>query len=265
MDESVVFVCIHHTPCGYVGRGVPPADCKFLWIYGVGAAVFELDRDLQDLRDRLNEVREVILHEVGIESAPRLPVFVKEGWHATKDGPEFSVPFVKEIERGAGFKGHVRYAVFEDRLDDVRKTFVFDGLFVRMLASLRDRYRGHELDLVFERDQSKRTRYTEIVRRAGFEPSQINYCDEPKGDPALAVADYLLFASLKFMSTRSARCADASCSTVHRAPIARELSYDDQGRVVMEGHLDAGSHAYRLYQTFAKHMSSLVPARFEAW
>lgn len=158
LDESVVNVCLAHQRCPQIGR-TPSVDCDWRWIYGVGVAVYESIEDLLELRQRLSVVREGILARTGIEDAPRMPGFRAHGWHATKDGPEFAEPLLNELDRGATFKGHVRFIVTAIALTSTQKDQVFDSLFIELLRVLMPRYRAHELiDIVFEADQSPLSR-----------------------------------------------------------------------------------------------------------
>src|SRR5690606_19728298 len=120
LDESVVNVCLSHQRCRHIGR-MPSDECDWRWIYGVGAAIYESIEDLIDLRQRLSGVREGILLRTGIEDAPRMPGFRAHGWHATKDGAEFAEPLLSELDRGATFKGHVRFIVTAVALKSTRK------------------------------------------------------------------------------------------------------------------------------------------------
>lgn len=258
LDESLVFRCAAHPSCSYNGRGPVPDSCTLIWIYGVGAAVYELDEDLNSVRERLGRLKARLLSRENMQFTRRYQKFSKKGWHATEDGPEFSVPFVSELDDGAGFKGHIRYAVVDRVLTSTEQIETYDTLFAHLLRALGSRYRDSPIDLVFERDESSASRYDEIVRRAGLEFEDVSYADESKGDPAIAVADYLLYAALNFVAESIAVCVQSRCMQRHDVPIAATLTFDSRGRAHLPGHLDAQSRYYRLYTTFVRHMSSAV-------
>lgn len=257
LDESVFTICLAHERCNQVHRS-PSNECAPLWIYGVGAAVYESLDDLANLRDRLTRVREMILARTGIEDAPRMPGFRAHGWHATKDGTEFADPLLTELDRGATFKGHVRYVTTASVLDAGQKEQVFDSLFAALLRSLMPRYRSSaSIDIVFEADQSPPSRYDAIIRQARPR-GHINVSVEAKGDSGLAMADYLLYATLQYLARVMERCQLDDCGVAHRPPIAQDVSYDVAGSLELAGHLTGGDYALRMYKTFVRNMSSVV-------
>lgn len=257
LDESVVNVCLTHQRCPHIGRA-PTGDCDWRWIYGVGVAVYESIDDLLDLRRRLSAVREGILARTGIEDAPRMPGFRAHGWHATKDGPEFAEPLLNELDRGATFKGHVRFIVTAIALTSTQKDQAFDSLFIELLRVLMPRYRAHEqIDIVFEADQSPLSRYEAII--AETRPvTDVAVSAEPKGDPGLAMADYLLYATLKYVARVMECCQLEGCGVPHNPPEANSVEYSPQGGVELAGHLTGGDYALRMYKTFVRNMSSVV-------
>ncbi|WP_454115795.1 hypothetical protein [Microbacterium aurum] len=210
------------------------------------------------MRDRLAQVRDGILARTGIEDAPRMSGFRAHGWHATKDGHEFAEPLLVELDRAAAFKGHVRYVISSHELTSDEKDRVFNSLFVGVLRVSFSRYRSSELtDIVFEDDQSPRSRYDVIVQRA--QPSgEVRVSVEPKGDSALAMADYLLYATLKYVARVLEQCKTDNCGISHRPPISTEVSYDATGAIEMPGHLTASDFAFRMYKTFVRSMSSVL-------
>lgn len=257
LDESVVNVCLAHQRCPQIGR-TPSVDCDWRWIYGVGVAVYESIEDLLELRQRLSVVREGILARTGIEDAPRMPGFRAHGWHATKDGPEFAEPLLNELDRGATFKGHVRFIVTAIALTSTQKDQVFDSLFIELLRVLTPRYRAHELiDIVFEADQSPLSRYEAIIAqtRPG---TDVAVGTEPKGDSGLAMADYLLYATLKYVARVMECCQLEGCEVPHNPPEANSVDYSPEGGVELAGHLTGGDHALRMYKTFVRNMSSVI-------
>lgn len=213
---------------------------------------------LASLRDRLKTVRETILTRTAIEDSPRMPGFKAHGWHATKDGPEFADPLLTELDRGASFKGHIRYVVSSVELNGSQKARVFDLLFGALLRAVLLRYRAFEgIDIVFEADQSPRSRYVGIVD--GARPTgAVDVRVEPKGDSALAMADYLLYAALKYLARVMERCQSEVCDLGHRPPIANEVLYSAAGAVELVGHLDGRDYALRMYKAFVRSMSSVV-------
>lgn len=257
LDESVVNVCLAHEGCSSLGRS-PSTECDWRWIYGVGVAVYESLEDLLDLRRRLSIVREAILARTGIEDAPRMPGFRAHGWHATKDGPEFADPLLSELDRGATFKGHVRYVVTAFALNGRQKDQVFDSLFVELLRVLMVRYRSFEqIDVVFEADQSPPSRYNAIIQQTR-PAGAVAVRAEPKGDSGLAMADYLLYATLRYVARVMERCQVEGCDIPHRPPDANAISYSAEGMVELTGHLAGGDYALRMYKTFARNMSSIL-------
>ena len=257
LDESVVNVCLAHQRCPQIGR-TPSVDCDWRWIYGVGVAVYESIEDLLELRQRLSVVREGILARTGIEDAPRMPGFRGHGCHATKDGPEFAEPLLNELDRGATFKGHVRFIVPAIALTSTQKDQVFDSLFIELLRVLMPRYRAHELiDIVFEADQSPLSRYEAIIAqtRPG---TDVAVGTEPKGDSGLAMADYLLYATLKYVARVMECCQLEGCEVPHNPPEANSVDYSPEGGVELAGHLTGGDHALRMYKTFVRNMSSVI-------
>lgn len=257
LDESVVNVCLAHQRCPQIGR-TPSVDCDWRWIYGVGVAVYESIEDLLELRQRLSVVREGILARTGIEDAPRMPGFRAHGWHATKDGPEFAEPLLNELDRGATFKGHVCFIVTAIALTSTQKDQVFDSLFIELLRVLMPRYRAHELiDIVFEADQSPLSRYEAIIAqtRPG---TDVAVGTEPKGDSGLAMADYLLYATLKYVARVMECCQLEGCEVPHNPPEANSVDYSPEGGVELAGHLTGGDHALRMYKTFVRNMSSVI-------
>ncbi|TQK20144.1 hypothetical protein FBY40_2667 [Microbacterium sp. SLBN-154] len=257
LDESVVSVCLAHEGCSQIGG--PPADeCDRRWIYGVGGAVYESIDGLASLQDRLHGVRQTILARTGIEDAPRMLGFIAHGWHATKDGPEFADPLLTELDRGASFKGHVRYVVSSVELSGPTKERVFDLLFVALLRVVMLRYRDFErIDIVFEADQSPRSRYAAILEQARPMVT-VDVRVEPKGDSALAMADYLLYATLKYLARVMERCQSETCDVGHRPPTANEVSYSAAGAVELYGHLNGRDYALRMYKAFVRSMSSII-------
>ncbi|WP_177173842.1 hypothetical protein [Microbacterium sp. LCT-H2] len=257
LDESVVNVCLTHQRCPRIGKG-PSVDCDWRWIYGVGVAVYETIEDLLELRQRLSVVREGILARTGIEDAPRMPGFRAHGWHATKDGPEFAEPLLNELDRGATFKGHARFVVTATALTSTQKNQVFDSLFIELLRVLMPRYRAHkQIDIVFEADQSPLTRYEAIIAqtRSG---TDVAVSAEAKGDSGLAMADYLLYATLKYVARVMECCKAENCDVPHNPPDANSVDYRPDGVVELAGHLTGGDHALRMYKTFVRNMSSVV-------
>lgn len=257
LDESVVPVCLAHDGCSHLG-GRPTSECDRRWIYGVGAAVYESIDDVVSLRDRLHRVRETILVRTGIEDAPRMPGFRAHGWHATKDGPEFADPLLTELDRGANFKGHVRYVVSAVELSGQTKEHAFNLLFTALLRVVMLRYRSFDrIDIVFEADQSPRTRYARIIEQAS-PVGPVDVQVEPKGDSALAMADYLLYAALKYLARGMERCQVGGCDVSHRPPTADEISYSAAGAVELSGHLNGADYVLRMYKSFVRSMSSVV-------
>ncbi|GLK16327.1 hypothetical protein [Herbiconiux flava] len=257
LDESVVNVCKTHQRCSRLG-GSPSAECDWRWIIGVGVAVYESFQDLDDLRQRLDVVRAEILSRTGIEDAPRMAGFRSHGWHATKDGAEFAEPLLAELDRGATFKGHVRYLVSSVALDATKKNQAFDALFVSLLRVLMQRYRTWEqIDVVFEADQSPPSRYESIIAKAR-PGANVTVSAAPKGDAGLAMADYLLYATLKYVARVVECCQVQGCPVSHLPPNANSLTYSDEGGVQIEGHLTGGDYALRMYKTFVRNMSSVV-------
>ena len=257
LDESVVNVCLAHQQCRHIGR-TPSGECDWRWIYGVGVAVYESTEDLLDLRQRLSAVREGVLARTGIEDAPRMPGFRAHGWHATKDGPEFAEPLLNELDRGATYKGHVRYVTTKLPLNGTQKDQAFDSLFVELLRVLMPRYRSWEqIDIVFEADQSPLSRYEAIIEQAR-PVTKVAVSAEPKGDSGLAVADYLLYATLKYVARVMECCQVEGCDVPHHPADANSVDYSPDGVVELAGHLTGGDHALRMYKTFVRNMSSII-------
>lgn len=257
LDESVVNVCLAHQPCRHIGKR-PSAECDWRWIYGVGVAIYESVGDLLDLRQRLSVVREGILARTGIEDAPRMPGFRAHGWHATKDGYEFAEPLLNELDRGATYKGHVRYVTANRALNGTQKDQAFDSLFVELLRVLMPRYRSYEqIDVVFEADQSPRSRYEAIIEKARPVTNAV-VSAEPKGDTALAMADYLLYATLKYVACVMQCCQLEGCDVPHNPPDANSIDYSPHGAVELAGHLTGADYELRMYKTFVRNISSVL-------
>jgi len=200
----------------------------------------------------------MILARTGIEDAPRMPGFRAHGWHATKDGPEFADPLLTELDRGASFKGHVRYVVSTVELSGPMKERVFDRMFVALLRVVLLRYRAFEcIDIVFEADQSPRSRHAAIIEQAR-PAGAVEVRVEPKGDSALAMADYLLYAALKYVARVMERCQSDTCDVGHCPLSANEVSYSASGSVELSGHLTGRDYALRMYKAFVRSMSSVV-------
>ncbi|MGG7508589.1 hypothetical protein [Plantibacter sp. YIM 135249] len=259
LDESLVVVCLTHVRCKYAGRATAQADCDRRWIYGVAAVAYETLQDLHDLRASLNLIRNSILLRSGIESSRRISDFKTRGWHATDDGPEFSEPLLAALDSNSSFKGHVRFAISDEMLDSTLSLAMYDFLFVRLLSSVLNRYREFgKIDVVFEDDQSPLSRYEGLVQAAHPLTDHVTVHTEGKGDPALAVADYLLYASLKFVGSTLQHCQVTNCLTQHDLPMADDIEYDKDGRFTVMGHLTARDYSFRVYSSFVRAMSSAV-------
>ena len=187
-----------------------------------------------------------------------MPGFRAHGWHATKDGPEFAEPLLVELDRGSTFKGHVRYAISPIALDAEQKDHVFDYLFAHLLHVVMRRYRSCDLlDLVFEADQSPPARYDRIIEQS--RPlTTVKVRTEPKGDSGLAMADYLLFATLKYVARVMEYCQTPKCDVPHSPPTANSVTYSPDGAIEVQSHLTSRDHAFRMYKTFVRTVSSSV-------
>lgn len=262
LDESTVIVCRTHQACSFNGRAATPEGCDRRWIYGVGAAVFEEAADLEDLSVRLSNVRESILVRTGIEGSRRLRDFTERGWHATADSVEFAEPLLIEMDRGATFKGHVRYCVSDTALASSAQVRVFDYLFQEVLRVLLVRYKNFgQIHIAFEDDQSPFSRYEKIVATAGHKTVSATVTTEKKGDAALAMADYLLYSALKYLARTMEVCNQTDCGVSHQVPVSSDVSYNEDGTFRVNGHLDGKEHAYRRYAAFVRSMSSVLNLR----
>ena len=163
-----------------------------------------------------------------------------------------------ELDRGATYKGHVRYVTTKLPLNGTQKDQAFDSLFVELLRVLMPRYRSWEqIDIVFEADQSPLSRYEAIIEQAR-PVTKVAVSAEPKGDSGLAVADYLLYATLKYVARVMECCQVEGCDVPHHPADANSVDYSPDGVVELAGHLTGGDHALRMYKTFVRNMSSII-------
>lgn len=254
LDESAMNVCMVHQPCE--ARGSKPGpNCDRRYIYGVGAAVFELGIDAEGFRDRLDHIWTRIRARSGISTSTRMTTFAIDGWHATEDLPEFADPLIEEIDTDGVFKGHVRYIVSEvpaENVDDL-----YDTLFVWLLRSLFQRYPRQELSVVFEVSGKSLADIRKLVDSAGA-PNGTTVGIQGKGDHLLALADYLLFASLKYAGRTEQLCNSNPCALDHRPPIATDLRFDGKGSPLPTGHVGPEDRWHKLYYAFVRNMSSAV-------
>jgi hypothetical protein len=259
LDESLVTICLSHEPCGNRGRE-PGPDCDRRYIYGVGAAVFESSGDADAFRARLGSVRTRIRARSGIANARRMARFARDGWHATDDTPEFADPLIAEIDTDGVFKGHVRYALSKAAIANADD--LYDRLFIWLLRALFKRYEGQSVHVIFEASGKSLTMLREVAASAGASTDTI-VDEQGKGDVLLAMADYLLYATLNYIGRAEQVCKSVTCSIDHNPPIAAELTFDRFGSPLAVGHVKTDDRWHKMYYAFASNMSSVVRARFD--
>ena len=120
LDESEVTVCLEHDPCPNDGRAAGP-KCRRMYLNGVGAALFESPDDRGELASHLGLLKSRIAARSGVATSRPMRRFVRDGWHATDDPPEFADPFIQELDLDGVFKGHVRYSLTPDKLANHRR------------------------------------------------------------------------------------------------------------------------------------------------
>ncbi len=256
LDESAVSVCRVHEPCDEVSRAESACELRFL--VGVGACVVESDVDADASRVRLARVRERIEVRTGIASARRMKTFVRDGWHATDDLPEFADPLLEEIDTDGMFKGHVRYVVLTaapTHVDDL-----FDYLFRRLLNHVLARYQlAESVDVVFERAGGRTLSSYERLVDARWARARVSMW--PKGDNMLSLADYLLFATLRYAARAEQLCPGEECAIAHVLPVAATAEFDASGAPLAVGHVHKDDRWHKMYFGFLRAMSSVVRLR----
>jgi len=254
VDESEMPVCLEHEPCPDLGR-IPSSTCRRIYLYGVGAAVFETSTDLDELAARLESLKVSISVRSGIATSRRMKKFVSDGWHATDDTPEFADPLVQELDVAGVFKGHACYFLTEEKQGNA--TDVYARLSLALARNLAARYRGQTVEFVFEAGGLPQRDAEEVIRAAGA-PDDTNVRLETKGNVLLAVADYLLYAALKYAARTEQLCPGAECDIEHRVPVASDLIYGDDAAPLPFGHVGANERWHKLYYAFARSMSAAV-------
>ncbi|WDG17468.1 hypothetical protein [Microbacterium sp. Clip185] len=216
---------------------------------------------MTDERLRLASLRREIDARNGLSAGTRTARFRDSGWHATEDLPDYAEPLIHELDLGGTFKGHVRYARSSAPISGGNLYDLYDRLFVAVARDLILRYRAApSCSLTFEADGSPSSRYERIVAAAGAgDGNPVALAVQPKGDNLLAVADYLLFATLKYIARGVQLCPDeARCPETHGAPIASALSLDPEGSFEATGHVTKADRWHRRYYAVARNMSSVV-------
>ena len=258
LDESAMFVCMVHEPCKFRGRKAGP-ECRREYVYGVGAAVFESSVDAEGFRASLEIVRTRIRARNGVSTGKRMASFTTGGWHATQDLPEFADPLIQEIDTDGAFKGHVRYVESSVEAADIEN--LYRNLFMALLRSLFKRYSGRDIALIFEESGNTLADLRSLIKAAGA-PTGASVRIEEKGDHLLALADYLLFATLKYVGRTKQLCDSTTCAQDHCPPIAAELWFDRDGAPLAKGHVPPDDRWHKMYYAFVRNMSSAVEVSF---
>jgi hypothetical protein len=256
LDESAVSVCRVHEPCDERARRESACDLRYL--VGVGACVVESDLDESTGRARLARIRERVAVRTGIASARRMKSFVRDGWHATDDLPEFADPLLEEIDTDGMFKGHVRYVVLSDPPTDIDD--LYDHLYRQLLNHVLARYRVSEsVDVVFEQAGGRTLASYERLINARWTNTRV--IAQSKGDNILALADYLLFATMRYAARAEQLCPGAGCVDTHVPPIAAIADFDAAGTPLAVGHVQKDDRWHKMYFSFLRLMSSVVKLR----
>lgn len=256
LDESAVAVCVAHEPCEFDGKAVASQTCDRLYLYGVGASVIETSEDRGSLASRLSELRITVAARNGVATSRRMVRFRRDGWHATDDQPEFADPLIQELDLYSPHKGHVRFVIFNSP-QDIR--LVYHALFVNLLTAIISRYRyATSLSIVFEASsETTEADCQDIVTRARG-GGRVLVARESKGSDLLAVADYLLYAAMKYAARNVRLCALRPCGQIHRLPIGSTLSFDADGNPQAAGHVPKDDQWHKRYFAFVRGMSSFV-------
>lgn len=259
LDESMVQACLAHSKCEFSGKSTAGPTCVRRYLYGVGACVFESHDDLDVSAARLTELHQLVAARNGVMGSRRSKSFGRDGWHATDDLPEFQDPFIFDADQSGSFKGHVRYTVRSGRVHGTDLENLYRKLFVSLLTGVLRRY-GHDqrLQFVFETDGTTDAEYHQMVLDAGGPPGSFTATGSPKGDVHLAVADYLLYATMQYLARVEELCGGNDCRVAHGAPVGNQLAFDRNGAVMTSGHVLQSERWHRMYFAFAKNMSSVV-------
>ncbi|WP_230115693.1 hypothetical protein [Microbacterium oxydans] len=257
LDESTVEVCATHDTCPKKGA-LGADDCSMLYLHGVGASVFETHDDRTHVLNKLGAIKSSIAVRGGVSSSKRMGKFVAGGWHATEDLPEFADPLILEVDLNSVHKGHVRYIVSDRKLDT---SLVYHDLFIRVLRPIITRYsQATTIEITFERsDDMRDAECRSIVDAAGG--SGIKVSRQPKGSDLLAIADYLLFASMRYAGRNEQLCARGGCKTKHKMPIGATVRFNSEAKLLPEGHVGVEDRWHKLYFSFVRGMSSFVGSR----
>lgn len=257
LDESTVVVCRAHSPCEWDGKATGGHDCDRLYLYGVGACAFESPADRNLLQQRLGVLRERITSRNGLAMSRRAARFARDGWHATEDLPEYADPLLFEIDIGSDFKGHVRFTASGTALVGKLLMDVYLGLTQQLAHVLNQRYRRHStVRFVFEAGGVPLVELKRAIPNSVDGVNRVILSEEGKGNDLLALADYLLYGSLKYASI-NAKCRDSECETSHRVPAGERLIYDAAGAPRAAGHVGRDDRFHRFYFAFARNMSSV--------
>ncbi|MGN6127900.1 MAG: hypothetical protein ACTHON_15170 [Humibacter sp.] len=209
-------------------------------------------------RIRLARIRERIEVRTGVASARRMKTFVRDGWHATDDLPEFADPLLEEIDTDGMFKGHVRYVVLTAAPTDIDD--LYDYLFRRLLNHVLARYQlAESVDVVFERAGGRTLPSYERLVDARWANTRVSVL--PKGDNMLALADYLLFATLRYAARAEQLCPDQECADAHVPPVAANAEFDAVGTPIAVGHVHKDDRWHKMYFGFLRAMSSVIRLR----
>lgn len=187
-----------------------------------------------------------------------MPRFAKYGWHATDDLPEFADPLIEEIDTDASFKGHARIIISNSKPSN--ETALYDHLFGELLKHLIRRYREDEhVRVIFEGAGGRSI--ADYQRIVGEGIANVSVETQAKGGNLLALADYLLYATIQYVARVAQVCKDPRCQQLHTPPVASSLNYDSTGRPIPSGHLSKDDRWHKLYFAFARSMSSIVILR----
>ncbi|MGN7969913.1 hypothetical protein [Microbacterium sp. 22296] len=187
-----------------------------------------------------------------------MATFVRDGWHATEDLPEFADPLLEEIDTDGMFKGHVRFAVLKAPPSDVDG--LYNYLFGRLLTHVLMRYKSAgRVDVIFEQGGGKTLAdYQQLVNPR---LTNVLVTMQPKGDNLLALADYLLFATMRYAARAEQLCPGEACADSHLPPVAAAANFDAFGSPVAVGHVQQDDRWHKMYFGFLRAMSSVVRLR----
>lgn len=227
------------------------------YIYSVGAVAIEGRKLLDGLNDKLNELREEIIHDPSISNHEERERLKSSGWHLTEDQISTSAPLWQFMGQSLGIKYHYRYLESLEKIEGSKLSRVYAVLYASAVKDIVRRYIDNwQIHLTFEQLTDLNSKFERLVefcvdpiKEFANRPPSVRIVSKGESDLS-SVADYMILGTSRLIGQNEVQCEATPKCGGH----CREHLFARTGPLL--GHVDSANFHFRNFENVRSNLSS---------